>query len=283
GRELSKYGGNEYWAEYGQAIHGRHFLPFCGEKVPYEGPIDDGCTACVVFIRDNEVIVGNAVDSRCVLSRNNQAIELSTDFKPNLPADRHRIESSGHAVTVTEVRGIIPRIDDGIAVSRTIGDLACKNNSELPAEQALTALPEVRSANITHDDQFLIIACDGIWDCMGSQQAVEFVWMYLNGNTGVAFTCEALLDQCIAHHRGRDNMTVMLVRFKTPGAGQAMLPPPPLPPRNLQPAGSHGACPPRAQSFEFVLSGKDELWFPWFVQCGAYFPHRLLDSFLQDK
>ncbi|CAL5031193.1 unnamed protein product [Urochloa decumbens] len=236
GRELSEYGGNEYWDEYRQAIQARSCLPLC-EKIPYEGPQQDGCTACVVLIRGNQIFVGNAGDSRCVLSRNNQAIELSTDFKPNLPAERQRIERAGRAVTITEARGNIPRIDDGIAVSRTIGDLAYKNNNRLaPEQQALTALPEVRTATITRDTQFLIIACDGIWDCMESQQAVEFVGARLHGNEELAFICEAILDNCLAHHKGRDNMTVMLVQFKTPGAGQA----PPVPPRNLLPAGSHG-------------------------------------------
>jgi protein phosphatase 1G len=42
------------------------------QKPPYEGPLNDGCTAIVVLIRDNDIIVGNAGDSRCVLSRNNQ-------------------------------------------------------------------------------------------------------------------------------------------------------------------------------------------------------------------
>ncbi|CAL5016091.1 unnamed protein product [Urochloa decumbens] len=246
GRELSEYGGNEYWNQYGQAIRDRRFLeflPFCG-KIPYDGPQQDGCTACVVLIRGNEIFVGNAGDSRCVLSRDNQAIELSTDFKPNLPGERQRIESAGRAVTITEARGNIPRIDDGIAVSRTIGDLAYKNNNRLPAEQqALIALPEVRIANIAHDAQFLIIACDGIWDCMGSQQAVDFVVTYLNGNARLSFICESLLDHCVANNKGRDNMTVMVVQFKTPGAGQAM-----LPPRNLPPPGSQGDQAPSASA-----------------------------------
>lgn len=42
------------------------------QKPPYDGPVEDGCTACVVLIRDNQIIVGNAGDSRCVLSRNDQ-------------------------------------------------------------------------------------------------------------------------------------------------------------------------------------------------------------------
>ncbi|TKW05256.1 hypothetical protein SEVIR_7G164300v4 [Setaria viridis] len=255
GKELSGYGGNEYWDEYREALRGRRFcLPFCGQKLPYSGPLQDGCTACVVLIRGNEIIVGNAGDSRCVLSRNDLAVDLSTDFKPNLPAERQRIENAGRAVTITEARGNIPRIDEGIAVSRTLGDLSYKNDDSLPAiEQAITALPEVRTEHITHDAQFLILACDGIWDCMTSQQAVDYVRIYLAANAGLTFICESLLDHCVALPRGRDNMTVMLVRFKTPGAGQASSsnvlppPPPPLPPAIVPPAGGHGdQVPPEA-------------------------------------
>ncbi|CAN6276054.1 unnamed protein product [Urochloa humidicola] len=151
------------------------------QKPPYAGLQSDGCNGCVVLIRGNGIIVGNAGDSHCVLSRNNQAIELSADFKPNLPAERQRIENAGRAVTITPERRNIPRISDEIAVSRTIGDLQYKDNTQLLAkQQALAALPEVCTENITHGAQFLIIACDGIWDLMASQQAVGFVTAYLN-------------------------------------------------------------------------------------------------------
>ena len=42
---------------------------------------------------------------------------------------------------------------------------------------AVSAYPEVKSIPITGDLDFLICACDGIWDCMSSQQAVDFVLM----------------------------------------------------------------------------------------------------------
>ncbi|KAJ1271760.1 hypothetical protein BS78_06G150400 [Paspalum vaginatum] len=245
GWELCAYGGNEHWSDYKHATRFTRYLPICG-KPPYEGPVMDGCTACVVLIRGNQIIVGNAGDSRCVLSRNDQAIELSTDFKPNLPAERQRIENAGHQVAISEARGNIARIDDGIAISRSIGDLRYKNNTQLsPMQQAVTAFPEVRSENITHDDQFLIIACDGIWDVMSSQEAVDFVRLYSSSNVELEFICEALLGHCVSRARGTDNMTVILVRFKTPGAGQVrashmQLPPPPPPP-NILPAGGPGA------------------------------------------
>ncbi|PWZ43781.1 putative protein phosphatase 2C 42 [Zea mays] len=230
GRELSGYGGNDNWKAYRKAINMSLFLPFC-QKPAYQGPVMDGCTACVVLIRDNRIIVGNAGDSRCVLSRNNQAIDLSTDFKPNLPDERQRIEAAGHVVTFSE-RGNVHRIDDGIAVSRSLGDLMYKDNNDLgPVQQAITAFPEVRTEEITQDDQFLIIACDGIWDCLTSQQAVDFIRIYSFADVGLASICEALLAHCVAQPRGRDNMTVILVRFKTPGACQVRagnVPPPPI-------------------------------------------------------
>jgi len=41
---------------------------------------------------------------------------------------------------------------------------------------AVSGYPEVRVHKISQESEFLIIACDGIWDCMTSQQAVDFVY-----------------------------------------------------------------------------------------------------------
>ncbi|KAG2567203.1 hypothetical protein PVAP13_7NG257000 [Panicum virgatum] len=251
-KELCEYGGNEYWENYKKAIHSSRFRFCWAEKPPYDGPISDGCTACVVLIRGNHIIVANAGDSRCVLSRNDHPIALSTDFKPDVPGERVRIESAGRSVTVTEARGNIPRIDEGIAISRSLGDMTYKDVEGLsPLQQPITALPEVRTEDITHDAQFLILACDGIWDCMTNQQAVDFVRMYLASDVSLAYICEAILTHCVATPRGRDNMTVMLIRFKiTP-------PPPPLPP-TIPPASGHSddKVPPAATTTEAGSSSR---------------------------
>ncbi|XP_062185999.1 probable protein phosphatase 2C 42 [Phragmites australis] len=227
GWELSKYGGNEHWRKYRRNLLITYFLPLCVQRLAYVGPEGDGCTACVAIIRGNQIIVGNAGDSRCVLSRNGQAIELSTDHKPNLPDETQRIQNAGHEVTVNQDRGNIPRIDDGIAISRSIGDLMYKDNASLgPQNQALTALPEIRNEEITDDTEFLVIACDGIWDCMTSQEVVNYVRLYLNNNVEPRHICESLLTHCLAQPRGRDNMSVILVRFKKPAEEHPNVPPP---------------------------------------------------------
>lgn len=40
----------------------------------------------------------------------------------------------------------------------------------------VSAFPEVIVETITPNHDFMIVACDGIWDCLTSQQAVDFVY-----------------------------------------------------------------------------------------------------------
>lgn len=64
----------------------------------------------------------------------------------------------------------------GLNLSRAIGDHAYKKTSTLsPEEQAITALPDIRTLTLEDQDEFMIIACDGIWNFMSSQDAVNFV------------------------------------------------------------------------------------------------------------
>ena len=45
-----------------------------------------------------------------------------------------------------------------------IGDHVYKRNKELPAkDQMITSLPDIETAELSDEDQFIVIACDGIW------------------------------------------------------------------------------------------------------------------------
>lgn len=125
-----------------------------------------GCTANSAIITPTEIIVGNSGDSRSVLGVRNgdklQAIELSEDHKPELPRERARIEKAGGFVEDNRVRGVLN-------LSRSLGDLEYKSDNSISlADQMITALPEVKSIKITAGTSFLILACDGIWDCLTS-------------------------------------------------------------------------------------------------------------------
>ncbi|PWZ44863.1 putative protein phosphatase 2C 58 [Zea mays] len=56
------------------------------------------------------------------------------------------------------------------------GDMKFKQNKFLPPDkQILTANPDINIVELCDDDEFIVLACDGIWDCMSSQQLVDFI------------------------------------------------------------------------------------------------------------
>jgi len=61
-------------------------------------------------------------------------------------------------------------------MSRSIGDLEYKRSDWLPPEQQMIcATPDVTVTKLCPDDEFMILGCDGLWDCFGNQEAVDFV------------------------------------------------------------------------------------------------------------
>ena len=121
-----------------------------------------GCTANVVMITKTEILCANAGDSRAVLSRKFKSKDLSIDHKPELPSEKRRIERANGFVEDCRVNGML-------ALSRSMGDFEYKGNPILKAEdQIITVYPEVSVEKLTNDVDFVICACDGIWDCMTS-------------------------------------------------------------------------------------------------------------------
>lgn len=54
------------------------------------------------------------------------------------------------------------RVNGNLALSRAIGDFEFKKNANLsPEHQIVTAYPDVVGHDISEDDEFLVIACDG--------------------------------------------------------------------------------------------------------------------------
>lgn len=172
-----------------------------------------GCTAVAAVLQGNQLYVANAGDSRCVLGRDGRAFEMSEDHKPELPGELARIRKAGGYVEAG-------RVNSNLNLSRCLGDLEYKRNLSLqPHEQIISGYPEVRTTTIGPNDHFMVIACDGIWDILTSQQCVEFVYQRLSRFTPSEIV-EQILTRCIAPNTntglGCDNMTCILVVFKKP-------------------------------------------------------------------
>jgi protein phosphatase 1G len=182
------------------------------EGASQHGP-SAGCTSVVAVVKSGTLYVANAGDSRAVLCRGGVARDMSIDHKPTLDGEKARILAAGGFVADGRVKG-------SLALSRAIGDMEFKQSHDLPAEaQMVTALPDVQAERLVSGDEFLIIACDGIWDVMSSQQAVDFVRSRLQAGAVPVAVCEALCDACCARDTrgsglGCDNMSVVLVEFK---------------------------------------------------------------------
>lgn len=186
-------------------------LARCGES----GLDSSGCAATAAVITSDSIVCGNAGDSRTVLGRRGIAKPLSFDHKPDNIGETSRIEAAGGFVEMGRVNG-------NLALSRALGDFTFKRNLSLPPEeQIVTAAPDIVEHKRDKDDEFVILACDGIWDCMSSQQAVEFARRCIAEKLDLQQICELMMEECLAPESdmsgiGCDNMTVCIVALFQP-------------------------------------------------------------------
>uniref|UniRef100_A0A182X3B6 protein-serine/threonine phosphatase n=1 Tax=Anopheles quadriannulatus TaxID=34691 RepID=A0A182X3B6_ANOQN len=171
-----------------------------------------GSTAVVVLIKDNRLYCANAGDSRAIACVDGRLDVLSFDHKPTNEKERERISSAGGYVEYNRVNGYL-------ALSRALGDFGLKRNKQIEAkEQMVTAYPDVEEREVSEGWDFLVIACDGIWDVLSSQAVLEFVQEEIAQGIYPQQICENLMMRCLAPDCqmggiGGDNMTVIVVCF----------------------------------------------------------------------
>lgn len=185
-----------------------------GAHSDFGGPTS-GSTAVVALLQKDKIVVANAGDSRCIIARGGKAFDLSRDHKPDLEVERDRITQAGGFIYAGRVNG-------SLNLARAIGDVEFKQNKYLtPDKQIVTAWPETQTIERTEDDEFLVLACDGVWDVMTSQMVVDFFHENAHTSSTLSAICEKLLDKCLAPTtttgEGCDNMTIIVVQLKELG------------------------------------------------------------------
>jgi len=173
-----------------------------------------GCTAVATLVtHDRKLICANAGDSRAVLSVGGEVKPLSYDHKPQSETEKQRIAAAGGYVEYGRVNG-------NLALSRALGDFEYKKNPDIPPEeQIITANPDIIIHELTDEDEFAVIACDGIWDCLTSQQVINIVRRKIAEGLELKEITELLCSHCLAPDTssgagiGCDNMTAMVVAF----------------------------------------------------------------------
>ncbi|KAK7291685.1 hypothetical protein RIF29_07024 [Crotalaria pallida] len=138
-----------------------------------------GTTALTIIKQGEYLIIANLGDSRAVLATTSDngtitPLQLSTDFKPNLPQEAERITQSKGRVLCLEDEPGVYRVwrpngnTPGLAISRAFGDYCLK-------DFGLISVPDVTHTKLTTRDQFVILATDGVWDVISNQEAVKIV------------------------------------------------------------------------------------------------------------
>jgi len=146
------------------------------------------------------------------------AVDLTRDHRPCLPQERARIEASG---------GRVARLADddgtpvgpsrvwlsgawapGLAMSRALGDT-------LAGRVGVIATPEcVGPVALGPRDRFLIVASDGVWEFIGSQEAVEIVGRCPDPATGARALVAAARERWASEEEGgADDVTAVVVQL----------------------------------------------------------------------
>jgi serine/threonine protein phosphatase PrpC/CheY-like chemotaxis protein len=124
-----------------------------------------GTTATAIIIRGTKLFISNAGDARVVLCRNQLPVVLTKLHRPEDPEETELIKNRGGSIYFYNGAW---RVNATLSVSRSLGDYSCR--------QYITCEPEVVVHNIDYSqDEFLVVASDGLWDYMSPEEVVAFV------------------------------------------------------------------------------------------------------------
>lgn len=137
----------------------------------------------------------NVGDARGVLCRAGKAARLTYDHKGTDQQEAKRITDAGGFVMSGRVNGVL-------AVTRSLGDTAMKD--------FVVGSPYTTETELCDEDEFLVLACDGLWDVVSDQAAIDLV----REIDDAQHASTKLLKHALSQHT-TDNVTVIVVRFKS--------------------------------------------------------------------
>lgn len=170
------------------------------------GEDKSGSTAIGALLSPDHIFFANCGDSRAILCRDSQVILHTQDHKPFIPSEKERIQNAGGSV-------MIQRVNGSLAVSRALGDFEYKNvQGKGPCEQLVSPEPEILTEKRSDKDEFIVLACDGIWDVMSNEDIAAFVGNRMTITTDLKEICNMVVDTCL-HKGSRDNMSIVIIAF----------------------------------------------------------------------
>lgn len=196
------------------------------EDIVAQGSFDcavSGTTAVMAHLHQRHLTVAWAGDSRAVLASEGPsgdlvASDLSEDHKPEREGERARIEASNGSVyrDVNEMGEDVgpyrvwgkkgPML--GLAMSRSLGDRLAHN-------VGVSASPDVKTVVLNPQDRFMILASDGVWEFVSSEEAIKIVQSCPTSNEGAKKLMQQAKARWLAYDVGSyvDDITALVVAF----------------------------------------------------------------------
>nr|BAJ33673.1 unnamed protein product [Eutrema halophilum] len=156
-----------------------------------------GCTAIASLLVDNKLFVANVGDSRAILCRAGHSFALSKAHLATCIEERNRvIREGGRIEWLVDTWRVSPA---GLQVTRSIGDDDLK--------PAVTAEPEISETILSADDEFLVMASDGLWDVVNDEEVIGII----RDTVKEPSMCSKRLATEAAERGSGDNITVIVV------------------------------------------------------------------------
>ena len=193
-----------------EMIKNKSNKPFYTEKLVAN---EMGTTANIMLIKNGVIYIANVGDSLSVMYKNKKAYNLNREHQLIIPSEKERVLKSGAKINGYRINGMLN-------LTRAIGDLSFKSNMQLKRhEQSVIALPEITKIEDTGDIDFIIMGCDGVWDCVKRQFLCDFVDKEINENPNknLSEILKTIFDRCVSPVwgvvLGTDNMSCIIIQF----------------------------------------------------------------------
>lgn len=158
-----------------------------------------GCTAAAFFLQDHELAAANVGDARVILIRGGEAWQLTRDHRVDDKEERQRIFEAGGMIEGSYVMHGL----SGLMPTRTLGDAGFE-------EAGVTFSPYVHTMQRSSRDEWIIAACDGLFDAMANHEVVQTVRDALSADNAV----DRLRHEVLDIRQGTDNLTILAVDLR---------------------------------------------------------------------
>jgi len=169
--------------------------------------LSSGCVACAAIVISSVVYVANLGDCRAIMCTAGEMTTLTVDHRPEgNDEERERLQNLGIEVSSDGY------VHGRIGVSRAFGDWAWDAEEKC---KGLLCQPDVSVAEIASDTEFLLLACDGVFEKMTNREAGQIVRRRLRATGDPKEAAEALIKNA-GKRNGSDNLSAVVVLFKRP-------------------------------------------------------------------